>query len=111
MNSSRDFLLSSHSDSRLQIRSYILDLISYIDLIIIYLRLYNLRESLIMHYKPRTSRELVAAQLQGDLEVVGCEVVEVLHPATHGVPGGAVGNPAVLGELVNRGVTAGGPGV
>ena len=37
---------------------------------------------------------LVAAELQRDLEVVGGEVVEVLHAAGHTVPGGAVCNAA-----------------
>jgi hypothetical protein len=35
-------------------------------------------------------RILVAAQLQGDLEVVGSQVVEVLHPTRDRVPETAV---------------------
>ena len=35
---------------------------------------------------------LVAAELEGDLEVVGVEVVPVLHAAAHRVPHGAVGD-------------------
>ena len=35
---------------------------------------------------PRAGGELVAAELQSDLEVVGGEIVEVLHASTHRVP-------------------------
>ena len=54
---------------------------------------------------------LVAAELEGDLEVVGGEIVEVLHAAAHGVPGRSVGDPTVLGELVDGVVTARSAGV
>ena len=37
-------------------------------------------------------RVLAAAELQGDLHVVGVEVVEVLHPPVQGVPVRPVGD-------------------
>ena len=48
----------------------------------------------------RGGRVLVAAQLERDLEVVGGEVVEVLHPAGHGVPRRAVRDPALPREAL-----------
>ena len=48
-------------------------------------------------------RPLLAAELHGDLEAVGGQVVEVLHAAAHRVPLGAVGDS--VGEVVGDHVT------
>ena len=44
-------------------------------------------------------RVLEAAELEGDLEVVGVEVVPVLHAAAHRVPHGAIGDALVVKGL------------
>ena len=52
--------------------------------------------------KLRRRRVLVAAQLEGDLEVVGGEVVEVLHPSGHGIPCRPVRDAALPREALKR---------
>ena len=93
MNSMSEALLSFHSPSKL-LRKNIFS-----------------KASTFWSLPPLLGWVLVAAELEGDLEVVGGEVVEVLHAAPDRVPGGAVGDPAVLSELVNRGVTSRSPRV
>merc|ERR1719500_2203934 len=60
---------------------------------------------------PRGGGILVTPELQGDLKIIRGEVVKILHPSRHAVPGSPVGDAAVLGKLIDLGVTAGGAGV
>ncbi len=45
-------------------------------------------------------RKLLAAQLECDFKAVGSQVVEVLHATGHRVPGGAVGDATLFGEVL-----------
>merc|ERR1719178_140008 len=49
---------------------------------------------------------LVTTELKCDLKVIGAEVVEVLHPATHRVPGCSVGDSSLLRKFILLRVTA-----
>merc|ERR1712179_583617 len=44
-------------------------------------------------------RIFVTAQLQCDLKVIGCQVVEVLHTSSYRIPGSSISNPSLLGKF------------